>query len=347
MHIPRTLFPLLVLSALVLIPPVLSQTALSVTASTNKTQYSTGETVSISGAVHDSQSTALSGVTVSIQVNGPGNKLVHVQLVYSDQSGGYSDSFLLPAASDAGQYTVFISATKSGYNNGQVQTQFSVSISSTTTSTSQTTSTSSSSTATVPLPKCLIATAAYGSELAPEVTLLRNFRDQEILRTSAGDSFMQVFNAFYYSFSPQVASYISTNNDLRTVTRIILSPLVGILYLSNIVFTASSFNRELAATLTGIFASIGLGAVYLGPITTAASHFFNSRRSFRHVRLIQVTGVMVIVFLMGIFLAEASQMTALLTVATVGTVLSSIALGGLLVPSIGARAVKYVKELSQ
>ena len=54
---------------------------------------------------------------------------------------------------------------------------------------------------------CLIATAAFGSELAPQVRFLRNFRDQHIMSTSASPSFMSIFNTWHYSFSPRIADY--------------------------------------------------------------------------------------------------------------------------------------------
>ncbi len=60
-------------------------------------------------------------------------------------------------------------------------------------------------------PRCIIATAAYGSELAPQVQTLRNFRDAAILKTKAGSAFMIAFNTWYYSFSPQVANQIAHN----------------------------------------------------------------------------------------------------------------------------------------
>jgi len=49
---------------------------------------------------------------------------------------------------------------------------------------------------------CLIATATYGSELAPQVQMLREIRDNSLLQTQSGQSFMESFNSFYYSFSP-------------------------------------------------------------------------------------------------------------------------------------------------
>ena len=52
---------------------------------------------------------------------------------------------------------------------------------------------------------CLIATAAFGSEMAPQVQQLRELRDNTVLKTGSGMAFMTSFNQFYYSFSPAVA----------------------------------------------------------------------------------------------------------------------------------------------
>ena len=60
-------------------------------------------------------------------------------------------------------------------------------------------------------PQCLIATATYGSQLSPEVELLRGYRDDAV-KSSIGWSFLLMFNTWYYSFSPKVANYI---NDTR------------------------------------------------------------------------------------------------------------------------------------
>jgi len=113
-------------------------------------------------------------------------------------------------------------------------------------------------------PKCLIATATYGSEVAPEVQLLRNFRDYSIMKTQAGSNFMVAFNAWYYSFSPYVASYLTTHWVERTIMKGVLYPLIGILYLTSNLFTATSGSPELAALLSGLLASSLIGAFYLG-----------------------------------------------------------------------------------
>ena len=58
---------------------------------------------------------------------------------------------------------------------------------------------------------CLIATATYGSELAPQVQQLRELRDNQLLNTESGTAFMGTFNDIYYSFSPTIADYEREN----------------------------------------------------------------------------------------------------------------------------------------
>ena len=58
---------------------------------------------------------------------------------------------------------------------------------------------------------CLIATAAFDSELAPQVQLLREVRDNVLFSTSSGTNFITTFNAIYYTFSPTIADWERTN----------------------------------------------------------------------------------------------------------------------------------------
>ena len=94
---------------------------------------------------------------------------------------------------------------------------------------STTTLTSTVTTSTTPSRACIIAQAAYGSELAPQVQALRMVRDNQAMNTFAGTQFMRIFNRFYYSFSPQVADVVGSNRPLADITRIILTPLLQIL----------------------------------------------------------------------------------------------------------------------
>ncbi len=108
----RRLLPLLViLAGLLLVPLAASQGALSITVSSDKTEYPLGETVNIFGKVADSQGTSTLGVGVSIQVGDPPT---FIEVVYPDSSGAYSVSFVLSASIAPGQYTVYATASKPG-----------------------------------------------------------------------------------------------------------------------------------------------------------------------------------------------------------------------------------------
>jgi len=279
----------------------------------------------ISGRVLDSHNNPVQGATVSLQVNNPQNQPLLVQLEYPDQTGYYADSLILPPSSSAGTYTVFVSASKPGYNNAQAQTTFTV-LAQTTTSVTLSTSTSSQTTKPPPS-KCFIATATYGSELSPEVAFLRFFRDSEVLRTLAGRSFMQAFNTFYYSFSPQVASFIALHRHIRSLTKMTLYPLIGILHLASNVFTIFSFNEELAVTLSGIFASLGIGLVYFGPLATLVLKVLKPCKRFSSNLVWRITLVSGVACLGALGAAETSLFAPLLIVASVGTVLSFGAAG--------------------
>lgn len=73
---------------------------------------------------------------------------------------------------------------------------------------------------------CLIATATFGSELSPQVQQLRELRDNVVLNTESGKSFMTSFNEFYYSFSPAIADYERENSFFRDTVKIALTPLL-------------------------------------------------------------------------------------------------------------------------
>jgi len=76
---------------------------------------------------------------------------------------------------------------------------------------------------------CLIATAAYGSELAPQVQFLREIRDNTVMSTSSGTAFMTGFNQLYYSFSPTIADMERENPAFRDAVRMFITPMISTL----------------------------------------------------------------------------------------------------------------------
>ena len=82
---------------------------------------------------------------------------------------------------------------------------------------------------------CLIATAAFGSEMAPQVQFLREIRDGKVMATQSGTAFMTGFNQFYYSFSPAVADYERENPVFKETVKVALTPMLSSLALLNFV----------------------------------------------------------------------------------------------------------------
>ena len=82
---------------------------------------------------------------------------------------------------------------------------------------------------------CLIATAAFDSELAPQVQQLREIRDTSLLQTESGSAFMESFNQFYYSFSPTVADWERQNPVFKETVKLAITPLLTSLSLLNYV----------------------------------------------------------------------------------------------------------------
>jgi len=82
---------------------------------------------------------------------------------------------------------------------------------------------------------CLIATATFGSELAPQVQQLRELRDNKLLQTESGTSFMKSFNDLYYLFSPGIADYERENPVFREAVKLAITPMISSLSILNYV----------------------------------------------------------------------------------------------------------------
>jgi len=118
-------------------------------------------------------------------------------------------------------------------------------------------------------PGCLIVTATFGSPLASEVQLVRNFRDDSIAKSYTGSRFMPGFNAWYYSFSPQVSMYIREHPVVKPVMQVLITPVLDIVLLAQTCWNLLSFSPELA-TITAIIVGSSLyGLVYVFPTVMA------------------------------------------------------------------------------
>ena len=102
---------------------------------------------------------------------------------------------------------------------------------------------------------CLIATAAYGSEMAPQVQFLREIRDNQLMSTNSGTAFMAGFNQVYYSFSPYIADMQRENPMFKEVVKIGITPLLSSL---SIMEYAESESQVLGYGIGVILMNIGI-----------------------------------------------------------------------------------------
>jgi len=111
---------------------------------------------------------------------------------------------------------------------------------------------------------CLIATAAYGSEMSPQVQLLREIRDNKVLSTESGHSFMTGFNTFYYSFSPTIADWERESPAFKETVKLGLTPLLASLSILNHVDIDSE--QEMLGYGIGIIL-MNIGMYFVAPVT--------------------------------------------------------------------------------
>jgi phosphoglycerol transferase MdoB-like AlkP superfamily enzyme len=130
----------------------------------------------------------------------------------------------------------------------------------------------------------VIATAAYGSELAAPVQFLRDFRDNQVQKTALGSTFLTAFNGWYYSWAPGIAQRIAPNENYKAVTRAIIAPLIGSLFVGNTVFSALALlNPELAIISAGLMSSALIGLAYLTPAYAIAWKLSKRRMTKRTI----------------------------------------------------------------
>jgi hypothetical protein len=71
---------------------------------------------------------------------------------------------------------------------------------------------------------CYIATAAYGTPMAKEIEILREFRDKYLMTNPVGKGLVE----FYYRVSPPIAEFITEHPTLKPIVRAGLVPAVAV-----------------------------------------------------------------------------------------------------------------------
>jgi len=171
-------------------------------------------------------------------------------------------------------WTVSSTSTVMFYSTSSTSTTMTTTVTSTstsTTSTTVTTTTTATAEHTTTARRCIIASAAYGSDLAPPVQYLRDFRDQETLNTFAGAQFMKAFNAFYYSFSPALAEFISTTSPTLALTRALISPLIVSLQIGQTLAGILMPQSDGKILMAGLISSSLIGLLYASPILAVSA----------------------------------------------------------------------------
>lgn len=253
------LLPLLLLIVSIGVTPAFAASDLTLT--TNMDTYEPGERVEISGETKNDQ-------LVSIQVKDPTGKSLLVRTITADDSGSYSLGFKIPKTAVHGDYSIVASVS---LDMIPLIETISISVQDKVVESAESvTDDSVCGTGTVMKDGkcvvdgsgggCLIATATYGSEMAVEVQQLRELRDNQLLNTESGTSFINSFNDFYYSFSPYIADYERENPVFREMVKIAITPMISSLSILNYV-DMDSEDEVLGYGISLILLNLGM---YLG-----------------------------------------------------------------------------------
>lgn len=181
---------------------------------------------------------------------------------------------------------------------------------------------------------CLVSLATMKTELQGEVQFIREFRDNQIKSTFVGSRFAEIFNVWYYSFSPSVAHFIAKDTAAKEILKDFLYPLMGIMRVSFLVQNFLSFNSELSVVVAILVASILIGAVYFSlPIMLLIALVNKYVCPMGNIRnrtyLVLLFLLLVSLFLIG--LSEFTNTYLLMMVSTSMLVLTSILASSLII----------------
>jgi len=186
-----------------------------ITVETDFDVFQQGQMVTITGNAGEK--------SVTVQVKDPTGISILVRTITTDFGGNFELQFRIPQTATLGDYQITTNVVVDDVPTINTITFEVVEKGDKVTQTQQTTKEKKGG--------CLIATAAFGSEMAPQVQFLREIRDNTVLQTESGSAFMTGFNQFYYSFSPTVADYERENPAFKEAVKVTLTPLLSSLTL--------------------------------------------------------------------------------------------------------------------
>jgi hypothetical protein len=207
-----------------------SHNLLPLTVNTNSDSYSTGDIILIFGFIRDYDGTS---PIVTIQIFGPLGGMKFIDQVEPKSDGTYESTTYGASFNLTGEYIV-----KSMWNKQPADTTFEFvggAAPEPVNDTAAEDAAAAAAAAAEAAAAAAAATAAFGSEMAPQVQFLREIRDNKVLQTESGSAFMTGFNQFYYSFSPAVADYERENPAFKETVKLALTPMLTSLAILNYV----------------------------------------------------------------------------------------------------------------
>ena len=91
--------------------------------------------------------------------------------------------------------------------------------------------------------------------MSPQVQLLREIRDNQLMNTESGSAFMSTFNNAYYSFSPAIADMQRDSPILKEIVKVGLTPMISSLAIME---SADSESEVLGLGLSVIALNLGM-----------------------------------------------------------------------------------------
>jgi len=179
-----------------------------------KDSYYLGDTLEISGFADN----GIAGDLIALEIKTQKGETIVIRTIELGPGGTFDFQFKIPKSSESGTFQIITTGEIVGES---VTTTKSISYSS------------------EPPPAteggCLIATATFGSELAPQVQKLRELRDNNLVQTNSGLAFMTGFNQIYYSFSPTIADWERQSPVFKEFVKITITPLLTTLSILDVV----------------------------------------------------------------------------------------------------------------